>query len=582
MKQTAVYVFLGLSLAFLLWRCANIIPPEGGPRDETPPGIVAEKSTPNLQVQFKKQPIELTFDEWIVLKDVFNQVVISPPLEYKYELSLKRRTVRFEFDEREVLRPEATYTINFGDAIQDLTEGNPAENLRFVFSTGDFIDSLTVRGVIVDAFTNDPVEGALFMLYENTADTVVRTERPFYFARTKEDGTFLIENVKSGLFKGFALQDQNLNYKFDQALEPIGFADSLLVINDSIQPSLAVKMFVEAQPQRLLDSDEENYGRVKLAFSNPPDEALQITWQDIGQQIVTEYKPDTTKIWYAQEDEKGWKVFIEQDTILKDTIFVRGVSKRADFMSGASLQFEQKEKGTVGINPSLPIIATFNHPIERIDTSKISMLEDTLLKPVSFSMRLDTVGQRRLRFSYPWKEGLPYTLQLLPGALTDMYGLQNDSLQQDYQIQFRKAFGNLSIVIDSLSADSTYLLELMDGQSEMPTDTFHIRNTTRFERQLKALKPATYTLRLTIDWNANGKWDTGSYDQRLQPEPVYRRDLEQLRANWDLEALVLLKEFVALGRITPPPVPVRRGIQPDTTILPVPVDSIGPPEEDRN
>ncbi len=143
-----------LAVALVLTACATIISPQGGPKDETPPALVADKSTANLQTNFKKQRIELTFDEWVQVQDVFNQVLVSPPLRYPYKVSLKQRTVRFDFDEREILRDSATYTINFGAAVKDLTEKNPAENLRFVFSTGPYIDSLSIRGVMVDAVTD--------------------------------------------------------------------------------------------------------------------------------------------------------------------------------------------------------------------------------------------------------------------------------------------------------------------------------------------------------------------------------------------------------------------------------------------
>jgi len=575
MKQWAWRLITVLIAAAILWGCANIVAPEGGEKDEIPPRIVTEKSTPNFQVRFEKKPIELTFNEWVELKDVFGQVVVSPPLEYNFELTLKRRTVIFEFDDREELRPEATYTINFGEAVQDLTERNPAENLRFVFSTGDFIDSLSVRGIIVDAFTNDPVEGALFMLYDNLADSVVRTERPFYFARTKEDGTFLIENVKSGLFKGFALQDQNLNYLFDQALEPIGFPDSLIEISDTLQPSLAVRLFTEEQPLRLMDADVESYGRIRLAFSKPPDDELQISWQDVGQRVIIENAPDTTKLWYAQDDDKGWKFFLQKDTILRDTTFVRGVSDRQEFLANARLSPSAKGSTGNNVNPSGPIYFGVNHPIDIVDTSLLSLLEDTLRKPIKPAIELDTNGQRRLRFSYPWKEGKPYTLELMPGALTDIHGLANDTIIQNYQIELRKAFGNLLIIVDSLSADSTYLIELMDGKSETPVDTFQIRNTTRFERELRAIEPASYMLRLIIDWNGNGSWDPGNYDRMLQPEPIYRRQLEQLRANWDLEATVTLKELQQLGKIQPPVAPRSFGVMTDTSGNVMPIDTLG-------
>ena len=118
------FVALLFSLV-LLESCATVIAPEGGPEDETPPQMDSLRSTPNFQTNFTKQRIELKFDEWVKLNDVFNQIVVSPPMDpSNYEVSLKGKTVRFDFKEEAILRENATYTINFGDAIQDLTQGN--------------------------------------------------------------------------------------------------------------------------------------------------------------------------------------------------------------------------------------------------------------------------------------------------------------------------------------------------------------------------------------------------------------------------------------------------------------------------
>ena len=248
LKRSSSLSFLMASvflLLQLLWfNCATPVAPDGGPKDEIPPALDSVGTTPNFQTNFEKQRIELTFDEWVKLDDVFNQVVISPPLQKKYVTSIKGKTVRFEFDEEEVLRDSATYTINFGEAVKDLTESNPAENLRFVFSTGDFLDSLEMSGMIVDALTNEPVEKVLFMLYENLSDTVVRTDLPFYFARTDKSGRFTIRNIKSGTFKGFALLN-DFGYTFDQPNEQIGFPDEFILINDTIENNIKVKLFQE-------------------------------------------------------------------------------------------------------------------------------------------------------------------------------------------------------------------------------------------------------------------------------------------------------------------------------------------------
>ncbi|MCB0569895.1 MAG: Ig-like domain-containing protein [Phaeodactylibacter sp.] len=534
-----LYSFFFAALALALTFCANPLPPEGGLKDIEPPKMVAEESTPNLQTNFEKQTIELTFDEWVEVQDVFNQVVVSPPLEYKYEITLKRKTVRFDFDEREQLRPEATYTINFGEAVRDLNERNPAQGLRFVFSTGDYIDSLSVQGTIVDAQTAKPVEGALFMLYDNLSDTAVRTQRPFYFARTGKDGRFRIDNVKAGLFKGFALKDANLNYRFDQALEPIGFPDSLLAVSDTLQPTVQIKLFTEEQPLRLQESDDSKYGLVRLAFSKAP-EALELSYQDVGQQIVYELRPDTTKVWYDMPEEKGWKLYMAQDTAFHDTLQVRA-RNRSNFLESARLNFRPRGPQVIGFNPSKPVEYAFNHPIASYDTSLIRFYEDTLLTLIQPEISLDTNGQRRIAFAFNWKEGLPYQMELMPGAFTDVFGLQTDTIIQKYKADLRKNFGNLMLTVDSLSADTSYVVELL-GKGDEVLESFQVQGVKTYKRDFNALPPGNYAVRIITDWNGNGRWDSGNYGRRLQPEPISQKPLDQqLRAGWDLESTVVLQ-----------------------------------------
>jgi len=175
----SAHPILGLLFVLVfLSACASVSAPTGGPRDNVPPQLVVEKSTPNLQTSFTKQPIVLTFDEWVDLQDVYNQVVVSPPIEGSPDIRIRKKSVVFEFPEEARLKDSATYIVNFGEAVQDITEKNPAEDLRFVFSTGPYIDSLSLQVEIVDAFTGDPVEGVLVMLYDQLQDSVVYKELP--------------------------------------------------------------------------------------------------------------------------------------------------------------------------------------------------------------------------------------------------------------------------------------------------------------------------------------------------------------------------------------------------------------------
>lgn len=538
-----MYRYAFLALVILLWtRCATIVAPVGGPRDETPPQVVVEESTPNKQVNFQKQRIELTFDEFVVLEDVFNQVVVSPPLQYRPTLSLKGKTLRVDFDSRDTLRSNVTYTINFGEAVQDLNEKNPAKNLRFVFSTGPYLDSLTVSGKIVDARTGEPQKEVLFMLYDNLADSVVRTTRPFYFARTDTSGTFLIENVREGAFKGFALKDANLNYKYDQVNELIGFPDSLIAVGDSTAP-VQVRLFGDAQVVRLLDSDASQYGLVKLILNQPPkDLLLNFAYQNRQQRVVYEYDRDTVRVWYDLDTPADWELYASQDTFWRDTVQVKALDRAAFFKNAQLAQIVQPGGNvTFAVNPDKNILLQFNYPLVSYDTAQIKMYEDSAKHIVKPDILLDSLSPRALTLRYPWREEVNYQLQMLPGGVRDLYGLLNkDTLLINYRVQARKSFGSLQLTVDSLNIQAAYVIQLLFGESEVVKE-FRVQNVATFVQEIKALPPGEYTVQIITDFNKNGRWDTGSYNEKRQPEPIIQRKLKDtLRANWTLEAKVSL------------------------------------------
>lgn len=527
---------IGITLLFLILllnQCANPIAPTGGIRDEIPPQLVTELSTPNYQTNFEKQLITLTFDEWINLKDVFNQVIISPPLIKRPEISIKKKSVLIEFDKEEVLREEATYTINFGEAVQDLTEGNPAENLRFIFSTGDLIDSLSVSGTIVDAITSEPVEGAIFALYENLADTVVRTERPFYFAKTDKNGAFRVENVKADTFKVFAIKDANLNYLFDQKSESIGFLDSFIILPASEEPFLELRLFKEDPVLQLSEIKNETFGRLSLGFNKEVPQ-LDISSNNPDFEWTEFYEKDTLKLWYSQEIDSSTLIFVRFDTLLYDTITLASQSK-AYFVDNNQLKYDMARKANIIINPDRTLQLSFNHPIAEFDPTKVRLFADTSENLVEPTLRIDTLSNRLVNVLYPWRENIPYRLEFYPGAFTDIYDLSTqDTLIQDYRGGARKDFGALSLNFIDLDTNAQYVVHLYKSGGGIVNE-YILANTEAKRIIIKSLPPGKYEVHIITDLNKNGKWDTGNYDLMLQPEPYFKQAPDQLRANWEVE-----------------------------------------------
>ncbi len=538
------FVIYGLLPALaLLSGCANVIAPVGGAKDTAPPVVVQEGSTPNFQTNFRKQRIELSFDEWIQINDVAKQVVVSPPLEHPFDITLKGRTLRFDFDEREVLRDSATYTINFGDAVQDLTERNPAKDLRFVFATGNQLDSLTFSGKIVDALTGEPVDGALFLLYDNLADSVVRTEKPFYFGRTSKNGIFNIENIKAGTYKGLALVDSDFNYLFNFKTERIGFPDTFITIPTTADTNsrMVVQLFSEEIPLQVQDSELKNYGTVKAKFNRKP-EGLTLSYNPPNANVFHLVQGDSLRVWYRPDDSTALRaIYLAADSTFKDTLYLSPMT-RENFLKTAKLRDNEARLSKVisKVTTGKPFRVAFNNPIAVLDTSKIAVYEDTLRTRIPARVILNETDPRQVLVNWNWKENKRYELEMMPGAARDWYGLTSDTIIKRWLLEPAKNFGNLNLTIAGLNPQWNYVAELLLQDNEV-IEKMIIENTDTYQRTFSQLQPGTYSIRLVTDLNKNGRWDSGFYDNKRQPEPIFKKKLEPLRANWDLEATVRIE-----------------------------------------
>lgn len=546
-------------LGWLLYSCATPTAPQGGPRDESPPQVVEEESTPNLQTNFEKQTIELTFDEWVTLEQVRDEVIISPPLPADPEIKLKKRTVQVIFPDTVELRENVTYTINFGEAVKDLNEKNPTDNLRFVFSTGPFLDSLSISGRVVDVQTGEPVEKVLFMLYENLADSVVYSERPFYFGKTGEDGRFEIFNIREGTYKAFALNDSpsGKKYLFEPLNEALAFLEEPISITPDTTLDLELKLFQETLPLLATGLDTAHSGKVRITFNQPAYD-MELAYENIIDTPLIKQQADSLILWFTQTT--PWTLYINRDTAFRDTFLIRA-GRRAEMMSRDSMAAVRGTSANQSIVPGRPPVLRYNHPIGAIDTSLITLYVDTLREAVRPSVVVDPVNFQQLQLNYPWREDMLYELELLPGAVSDIFGLStSDTLVVNYSLDAVSSYGNILLTLSDLDSTQQYLVQLMTKDLSQALITDEISGLVTYETTWSTLKPGDYTLRVITDWNGNGRWDTGNYDNSLQPEPIYLRPLDKLRANWDLDASITYGEILAepepeagenLGR-TPP------------------------------
>lgn len=526
----------------LLASCANIKAPSGGEKDTQPPRIDStQKFTPNFQTNFSDNAIFLPFDEWVTLKDVFTQVVISPPLEQPIDIQLKKRTVIVDFSE-ETLRPNTTYTINFGEAIQDLNEGNFQKDFRYIFSTGDVIDSLEVSGIVIDALTEEPIEDVLVVLYDDLSDSVVHKERPYYFSKTNKQGRFTIPFVKQDTFKILVLKDENANYKYDLPNEQIAFHDDVIITGDTIRNNPTLRFFKENPTLKAFRPTSPHYGYIPIVFNNDVLENVKVELLKPIEnlEILTYIEKDTLKFWYNNVDLDSLEliVFDTNDTF-RDTFNVK-LNTKANYLKSKPTIKSSIANRRMSQNPDRGIEIAFNTPISKIDISKIFLLEDTSKIRVQPTVSIDSIQPNLLIINYKWKESKPYQLMFADSSLFDFYRITNDTIQGDYVGQERSLFGSITATAEGLNPDKAYIIQVLTSDNTV-VESFYVKGKTVATQKFLSLEAKEYKLRVVIDENENQRWDTGNYPTSQPEKIIISKEVTNLRPNWELDLKILLE-----------------------------------------
>lgn len=517
-------------LLFLVTSCANRVPPSGGEKDTTPPKLISAKPPMN-QTGFKGREFILEFDELFDLDNISSQLIISPPLAVKPDIKVVKKSMQVMFYE-ESLKPNTTYTFNFGSAIKDHNEGNVLTNFSYVFSTGDFIDSLALSGIIVDAFTHEPVENISVMLYSTFEDSLPLTVPPQYVDKSKKDGSFLLANLKNGAYKLFALEDQNFNFIYDQPSERIGFLVKAVDIQSNDLPPLEIPIFLEDKAEQYISEIKQTeYGFYTFIFNRPLENfSFKLSGRDESDEPFF-YKvwpgADTVQFWFPDYEEsfslEVFDVYDYSDTLELDIAPI--------FTLEEPPIFGLKTNGKGIMDLGQPLTIEFNHPIVSWNPDQIKLYEDSLALEINpyFSDSVKT----QLRIDYTWKEGKKYNLIIGIGALTDMYDQQNDLFESKFGAQEESYYGVINLVLNLPTKDWPYRLEMIDKEGVVLLRRAVYNSEVIY---FKRLLPAEYRFRIYEDYNENEKWDPGNYEKGEFAEPVYYFPEElKVRSNWELE-----------------------------------------------
>lgn len=507
----------------IFYSCANVASLSGGPKDLVPPILDSLKSTANFKTNYKPDKIVLNFNEWIELRNQ-NQILVSPPTGKRPEFKLKGKSIIIQFDKYDTLRDNTTYSINFGKSIVDYTEANPYTNFSFIFSTGDHIDSLELKGKIINSFDKKAEKDYYVMLYDSDQDSIVANSKPYYFAISDDKGDFRISNIKEGKYKIFALKDANANFLYDNTSEMIGFLDTMVQVkNDTISRPIELSVFLPDLPLIIKESSITDYGKIKIVYSRKPD-SLKILYSSLPIHS-TEIFPDSTLIWFEQKIPRDSINLIIESENKKDTLDLK--SKKN--FKPSPLIFKASKSG-MSLHPDKVIVLEFNQPLNILNHDLIE-ITDTLGTKYEINISNDSLSKRKLLLKFPIKENTKYNLKILPGAFQTNFDQTNDTIITVIKTLKRENFGTMICKFDSLDINNQYIFRLL--QKETKIEELIIKGKNQIELKYIGLDPGIYTLEVISDDNKNGRWNSGNYYLKQQSEKVFKFQLNELKRNWE-------------------------------------------------
>jgi hypothetical protein len=595
-------LFISL-LIVILAGCAKIVAPTGGPKDEQHP-LIEEINPANYSTNFKSKKVKITFDEFIQLKDLKQNLIISPLMDTQPKISEKGKSLHINFEE--ALEDSTTYNIYFGNSVQDYNEGNAIENFQYVFSTGDKIDSMSVQGQVLNSFNLLPEKDVYIMLYITKYDSIPYKEIPTYISKTNEEGIFRINNIRMDSYKLFCLRDLNKNYLFDMPDEDIAFIDTLIqfdlmsqeivdtiyfpdslnfnnnhkdstvrsidTIINTIQnyysvPDLTLMLFNEnKRVQYLANSKRDSRQKIEIMFNKSikdsiifelSDTIINTDWyikeSSINNDTVFYWLTDSiiykkeyidVTLSYQKEDSNLVYQWVTDSLSLRFFEKEQSRKKKEEVIKPSiTTKLNVKNKGSLDLNKN--IILSFEQPLSSVDNSKINLLNvvDSVDYLLDFNVNKVNNKFRVYELESVFPEDSSFRLEIYPGAFTDISNNTNDTTIVQFKVRKLDSYGKLLANIEGIDSSFQAIAQIiLPGKEKEKILREKIIDKDQII-EFELLDPKEYIFKVILDKNKNGKWDSGEYLKNILPEEVlyYEKEIK-VRANWDFEILLNLKK----------------------------------------
>ena len=568
--------------------CANPGVPVGGAKDTISPVVI--KTLPEFNGRnYNGTTVSLTFNEFVISSELRDQLVVSPPLKKQPTIRSKSKTLIIDLGEN--LKENTTYSLDFKDAIVDNNEKNPLEDFRFSFSTGPDFDSLMIGGYVKNAENLEPIEDALVVLQARQELAAFKDSIPDYIGKTDEEGFFVIGNIAAGTYKLYAILDADNSLNFNQELEQIAFYDSLVIPQEMNLPtsqaeaemgdtvSLKIKrrnaledpfflmMFEENVFDQFLDSyKREQANLIRFYFSESLSDSFHVELLQPDDDRVDWGKlefnttRDSIMLWITDT------LLCNTDTLKMNLSYLVADSLKNLVVKNDTLDFfykkpeEPKKKRkknedepvkiphitlkhnlkSKGFDIYRDIVLEAPEPLKSFDLSMVHLFQkvDTLEEAVNFEVVQDSLSLRKYYIKYPWEFESEYRFQIDSAAAKNYFDQPSSALNQKFEIQEENYYAKIILSVSNLKGKGIIqLLENSDKENVLQQISIKEDNEIEFPY----LKPDKYKIRLILDNNGNGLWDTGNIEEGIQPEQVmYYSKILKLRSNFEVrEAWVL-------------------------------------------
>ena len=589
MKRSTPELFILIVAILAIAACAKISSPSGGLRDRVPP--VVEKSIPeNSTRNFSGKEIEIGFDEFVVLDNINDKFMVSPPMEKKPRVFTRGKSVRIEYEDE--LKDSTTYTFYFLDAIRDLNEGNILDNYKFVFSTGSVIDSLSVTGNVYTAMNLEIPLTTTVMLYSDLTDSAVVKQLPDYISRVDQTGYFRIDNIKGGTYRLFALTDDDNSKNYNRVEEAFAFSDSLInvtpaknyiaPVKDTLKKTVVSKetkaataplqtktigtkvnqvpelpalkgdhrliLFLAKKKARYLANDSRD-ARYKLTYilSLPPD-TMHFNFR-IPEVATDSYfiektpNRDSITVWltdstvYSQPQITSIVEYPFTDTLgidgyREDTITMRFLTPRAPRSGKATRPRLTLQNNIAGgsLKPGQKLVFRSETPLKEPDTTRIRLyqLDEKTKKKIPYNILRDTADSKKLILDARLPGTNQYLLITDSASFSNIFNEYNDSTGIRFSV--REAASYSSLILNMTNCEGNCIVQLLDKTEKLLAES-KISGNGRVTFPL--LEKGSYRARVIFDLNGDEKWTTGDYFTGRQPEPVsyYPTEIE-IPENW--------------------------------------------------